>query len=764
MSAEEETPFSIDPSDDKNNSDLAKKKLIRIIIIVVTLLVVVGVIVLVVCLKSGDKDWPEDKSTNYITALYTCPESQECRLYNDLTVNHTTEISSITINNKRTAVEPNKTFSDDKNLSKTVVIRFNQKVSDMSFFFFDVEHLLTVDFTNFDTSELTVMSSMFRACLNLKSITWGPNFSTSKVTKMDNLFNSCTSYPSTIDVSKFDTSKVQDFSYMFSHCENIQMLNLKNFDTSSSKVISGMFQSCEGLTSLDLSSFNTKLVEVMNNMFKDCSSLKNVIQHFTSEKLQITQRMFEGCVKLESIDLSGMDGNAITDMSYMFFECNALSSIDLSNFSGQGANDVRNVFYGLPSEGILTYNSSKLNPKILESLTASNYTKNDSEQTPIPQPDDDDKDWPDDPSTNYISATYTCPEYVECRLYNDRIVNHTEEISSISVDDKRTAVEPKKVFSDGETKTVVIKFNQKVSDMNSFFFDAAYLLIVDFTNFDTSELTVMSSMFKACLALKSITWGPNFSTSKVTKMDSLFNSLSTYPFTIDVSKFDTSKVQDFSYMFIHCDAIKLLNLKNFDTSSAIDTSGMFQGCEGLVSLDLSSFDTSNVLEMSDMFAHCYNLTSLTVKFDTSKVTYMNAMFSSCSSLATLDLSSFVTSSVTVMDNMFKNCLALKNVIQTFTSEKLERTQGMFAGCAKLESIDLSGMDGNAMIDMKNMFNGCRSLTSIDLSKFSGKNATDVKKAFYGISSNGTLIYDSSKMNELILASLPDTYTKVDVKA
>ena len=89
---------------------------------------------------------------------------------------------------------------------------------------------------------------------------------------------------------------------------------------------------------------------------------------------------------------------------------------------------------------------------------------------------------------------------------------------------------------------------------------------------------------------------------------------------------------------------------------------------------------------------------------------------------------------------------------------------MFSGDVKLESIDLSGMDGSAMIDMQNMFNGCSALTSIDLSNFSGKSATDVKKVFYGISGTGTLTYDSSKMNPLIIASLPETYTKVDVKA
>ena len=41
-------------------------------------------------------------------------------------------------------------------------------------------NLISVDLSNFDTSEMTNMYSMFGLCSRVKNVTFGPNFSTSK--------------------------------------------------------------------------------------------------------------------------------------------------------------------------------------------------------------------------------------------------------------------------------------------------------------------------------------------------------------------------------------------------------------------------------------------------------------------------------------------------------------------------------------------------------------------------------------------------------
>lgn len=55
---------------------------------------------------------------------------------------------------------------------------------------------------------------------------------------------------------------------------------------------------------------------------------------------------------------------------------------------------------------------------------------------------------------------------------------------------------------------------------------------------------------------------------------------------------------------------------------------MFAGSQNILSLDLSKWDTSKVTDMSSMFLNCNNLTQIIVgdNWDTSKVINMASMF------------------------------------------------------------------------------------------------------------------------------------------
>ena len=77
----------------------------------------------------------------------------------------------------------------------------------------------------------------------------------------------------TVDFSNFDSSQVSDTRGMFYGCKNLKSINFQNFDTSSVKNMEYMFESCNALISLDLSSFDTSKVTSMKNMFKSCISL-----------------------------------------------------------------------------------------------------------------------------------------------------------------------------------------------------------------------------------------------------------------------------------------------------------------------------------------------------------------------------------------------------------------------------------------------------------------------------------------------------------
>ena len=155
---------------------------------------------------------------------------------------------------------------------------------------------------------------------------------------------------------------------------------------------------------------------------------------------------------------------------------------------------------------------------------------------------------------------------------------------------------------------------------------------------------------------------------------------------------NTSNVTIMGSMFKGCSNLKSLDLRNFNTSKVNNMYSMFNFCKGLTSLDVSSFNTSNVTDMDYMFTNCSGLTSLDLsKWDTSKVTRMNQMFDSCRSLTTLDLSGWNTSKVTSMDGMFSFCNGLTSLdLSKWNMSNRTSMIDMFKGCSELKTIRMVG--------------------------------------------------------------------------
>ena len=225
---------------------------------------------------------------------------------------------------------------------------------------------------------------------------------------------------------------------------------------------------------------------------------------------------------------------------------------------------------------------------------------------------------------------------------------------------------------------------------------------IDLSNFDTSKVTNMSSMFWNMHSLTSLNIS-NFDTSNVTNMSAMFYNMNLT--SLDLSNFDTSKVTDMNAMFLNMWSLTSLNISNFNTSKVTNMSSMFNNTASLTSLNLSSFDTSKVTNMRSMFSYMRNLTSLDLSnFDTSKVTDMQGMFGDMLSLTSLDLSNFDTSKVTNMNSMFRSMSNLTTLdLSNFDTSKVTDMQGMFGDMLSLTSLDLSNFDTSKVTDMSSMF-------------------------------------------------------------
>ena len=309
-------------------------------------------------------------------------------------------------------------------------------------------------------------------------------------------------------------------------------------------------------------------------------------------------------------------------------------------------------------------------------------------------------------------------------------------VNAVNIEDEDSDYEIKLWLDPSDKTAYYYAEPEKVhlnKDARSMFSGMSNLTTLNISNFDTSQVTNMSSMFSGMSNLTALDLS-NFDTSQAMYMGSMFQGMSNIT-TLDLSNFDTSKVTSMYAMFSGMSNLTTLSISNFYTSKVTYMSSMFLGMSKLTTLDLSNFDTSQVKYMNYMFSGMSNLTTLNISnFDTSQVTDMSYMFMHMSSLTTLDLSNFNTSKVTNMGNMFYGMRNLATFnLSSFDTSKVTNMASMFSGMSNLTTLDLSNFDTSQVTNMVSMFSNMSSLTALDLSSFNTSKVISMVAMFNGMS-------------------------------
>lgn len=211
-----------------------------------------------------------------------------------------------------------------------------------------------INLSNFDTTNTTTMSMMFRECSNVKELDLS-SFNTSNVTNMSNIFHSCYYLENLILGENFDTSKVTAMDNMFYGCGNLQNINeiINSLNGSANKTLRYFYAYIGGVGSsvhtpvpnLNITTFDTSNVTDMSMAFQSSKQIKNVVLNFDTKKTTNMSTMFSSCDNLTNLDISNFSFESCYNISGIFSGCPNLTNLVFGKNLGIGYSTSQNANY-----------------------------------------------------------------------------------------------------------------------------------------------------------------------------------------------------------------------------------------------------------------------------------------------------------------------------------------------------------------------------------------------------------------------------------
>ena len=419
--------------------------------------------------------------------------------------------------------------------------------------------------------------------------------------------------------------EARQFFADFTDLESIE--DLEKLDISKTTSVGQMFSGLSNITDLDISPLNTSNITSMDGMFKNTDKLLtlNFGDNFDTSKVTNMTGMFQGCDSLQYLDLRAFDTRNTTNMENMFNGCRSLESIYVTNnFDTTKVTTSTNMFGNcdalMGGKGTCYEDT---NP------TDKTYARLDG--------------GPNSSTPGYFSDIPTSVNWMYWYLADDGATIHYTNVptghKAIQVD------ENERILYDGlprlggkRAKITKAVFDTDISGATTashmFMHFSELAAIEDLSKFNTSNVKDMSRMFAECSKITNINGLTNFNTSNVEDMKFMFYSCDKLA-SLDLSSFNVSKVKAMNSMF--ADDTELASIKfgdNFVTSNVEHMAEMFTNCTSLTTLDLSKFNTTKVTNMDHMFAADSALVTINVSeyFVTTQVTNSDDMFDGCSSI------------------------------------------------------------------------------------------------------------------------------------
>ena len=447
--------------------------------------------------------------------------------------------------------------------------------------------------------------------------------------------------------------------------------------------ISRLFEGCAKIQEIDLSNLmiaGTRADIRAAHTFDGCTALATVRfgNAFGSTPFSSTQGMFRGCAAMESADLTGVSLELDKDMSGMFEDCTALTSVTFNTDAITGTtNDMSRMFKGCTALEAVT-----LPPLAADTLPAYLF--------PVPY---------GKAHRNGSAAKENSKDLV--REYPNATYEHWQDDYDYTQAKGKGTLQTAGMF-EGCTALKEFGFERATQGTVARVADSAEAMFKGCTSLTAADLSIIAvngsagSMFEGCKLL-------------------------------EAAEFGRVNADNMNAMFKDCESLASVDTSVFNTRWTTDMAHMFENTASLAGLDTEKFMSTSLTDATAMFRNS-GITDITLgrRFNAAFVTSMESMFEGCGAMEQALL--FMDgSSTTSLASMFKDCALLQEIdLPWLTAQNTETANSMFAGCTSLKKADIRMLGTNRASDLGNMFDGTQ-LNSIVIGNsfsFTGNSISD----------------------------------------
>ena len=342
-------------------------------------------------------------------------------------------------------------------------------------------------------------------------------------------------------------------------------------------------------------------------------------------------------------------------------------------------------------------------------------------------------------------------------------------------------------FVEMDLSNWVLNDNQNISINMEYMFEGAHVRTVGELNWNFSRVIRIFRMFNYARSLEVFPFEHCCDMRNVTSCGYLFSYCSSLQ-SFEMDYWDLRRATDCYYLFRGCSSLVDVKIGDWDVRSATTFYAAFSGCSSLKSLVVGDWTWRSLdSAISNVFSGCSSLEYLKVGDWYINSCYFSSLFGDLRSLRVLDVGDWYFYSVTAsslslsslesvhvknwtfvigssdssVSGLFKNCESLRSFVvdddfeMRYVSSVPEMFYGcsqlvefyiggtwnlsyckdanshsMFSGCGKLKTFFVGNWLLNNALDFHDMFARCYSLESADLGGLSPSCATNMSLFFY----------------------------------